>query len=86
MLIIQVARGSGAANAGLRGIQQMENGDIELGDIILGIDNDKVSNSDDLFRVLDKHQIGETVQVQILRDGKRTSVPVRLMDSPDTRR
>ena len=86
VLIIQVARGSGAANAGLRGIQQMENGDIELGDIILGIDNDKVSNSDDLFRVLDKHQIGETVQVQILRDGKRTSVPVRLMDSPDTRR
>jgi S1-C subfamily serine protease len=86
VLIIQVARGSGAANAGLRGLQQMENGDIELGDIILGIDNDKVSNSDDLFRVLDKHQIGETVQVQILRDGKRTSVPVRLMDSPDSRR
>src|SRR5215510_9342375 len=73
VLIIQVARGSGAANAGLRGIQQMENGDT-----ILGIDNDKVSNSDDLFRVLDKHQIGETVQVQILRNGARTSVPVRL--------
>jgi putative serine protease PepD len=86
VLIVQVARGSGAANAGLRGIQQMENGDVELGDIILGIDNDKVSNSDDLFRVLDKHQIGETVQVQILRDGRRTSVPVKLMDSPDTRR
>ena len=64
----------------------MDNGDVELGDIIVGIDNDKVNNSDDLFRVLDKHQIGETVQVQILRDNKRTSVPVRLMDSPDTRR
>ena len=86
VLIIQVARGSGAANAGLRGIQQMENGDVELGDIILGIDNDSVSNSDDLFRVLDKHQIGETVQVQILRDRQRMSVPVRLMDSPDSRR
>ena len=86
VLIIQVARGSGAANAGLRGLQQMDNGDVELGDIIVGIDNDKVSNSDDLFRVLDKHQIGETVQVQILRAGRQTSVPVRLMDSPDTRR
>jgi S1-C subfamily serine protease len=32
----------------------------ELGDIIVGIDNDKVGNSDDLFRVLDKHQIGDT--------------------------
>ena len=86
VLIIQVARGSGAANAGLRGIQQMENGDVELGDIILSIDNDNVTNSDDLFRVLDKHQIGETVQVQILRDGRRMSVPVKLMDSPDSRR
>ena len=86
VLIFQVARGSGAANAGLRGMQQTEMGDIELGDIIVGIDNDKVANSDDLFRVLDKHQIGETVQVQIWRDGKRMSVPVRLMESPDSRR
>lgn len=86
VLIVQVARGSGAANAGLRGLQQLESGDVELGDIILGIDNDKVANSDDLFRVLDKHQIGETVRVQILRDGRRISVPVRLMDSPESRR
>ncbi|HKG78902.1 MAG TPA: trypsin-like peptidase domain-containing protein, partial [Pyrinomonadaceae bacterium] len=86
VLIIQVARGSGAANAGLRGMQQTEMGDFELGDIIVGIDNDKVNTSDDLFRVLDKHQIGETVQVAIWRDGRRTSVPVRLTESPDARR
>lgn len=86
VLIIQVARGSGAANAGLRGMQQTEMGDFELGDIIVGIDNEKVTNSDDLFRVLDKHQIGDTVQVQIWRDGRRMSVPVRLMESPDSRR
>jgi S1-C subfamily serine protease len=86
VLIVNVARGSGAANAGLRGLQRTEMGDIELGDIIVGVDNDTVGNSDDLFRVLDKHQIGETVQVQIWRDGKRMSVPVRLMESPDSRR
>jgi len=86
VLIYQVARGGGAAQAGLRGVQQTEMGDVELGDIIVGIDNDKVGNSDDLFRVLDKHQIGDTVQVQIWRDGKRMSVPVRLMESPDSRR
>ncbi len=86
VLIVQVARGSGAANAGLRGLQQMANGDVELGDIIVGINNEKVGNSDDLFRVLDKHQIGEIVQVQIWRDGSRMSVPVKLMDSPDSRR
>ena len=81
VLIMQVARGSGAAAAGLRGLQQTETGDIELGDIIVGIDNDKVTNSDDLFRVLDTHQIGEVVQVQIWRNGRRLAVPVRLMES-----
>jgi len=86
VLIYQVARGGGAATAGLRGVQQTETGDVELGDIIVGINNDKVANSDDLFRVLDKHQIGDTVQVQIWRDGRRMSVPVRLMESPDSRR
>jgi S1-C subfamily serine protease len=86
VLIYQVARNGGAAAAGLRGVQQTEMGDVELGDIIVGIDNDKVGNSDDLFRVLDKHQIGDTVQVQIWRDGRRMSVPVRLMESPDSRR
>ncbi|HSE19746.1 MAG TPA: trypsin-like peptidase domain-containing protein [Pyrinomonadaceae bacterium] len=86
VLIYQVARGGGAAAAGLRGVQQTEMGDVELGDIIVGIDNDKVANSDDLFRVLDKHQIGETVQVHIWRDGRKMTVPVRLMESPDSRR
>jgi S1-C subfamily serine protease len=86
VLIYQVARNGGAAAAGLRGVQQTEMGDVELGDIIVGIDNEKVSNSDDLFRVLDKHQIGDTVQVQVWRDGRRMSVPVRLMESPESRR
>ena len=86
VLIVQVARGGGAAAAGLRGMQQTEMGDFELGDIIVGIDNDKVGNSDDLFRVLDKHQIGDTVQVHIWRNGRRMSVPVRLTESPDSRR
>lgn len=86
VLVIQVARNGGAANAGLRGMQQTEMGDYELGDIIVAIDNEKIGNSDDLFRVLDKRQIGETVQVQIWRNGSRMTVPVRLTDSPESRR
>jgi len=86
VLILQVARGGGAANAGLRGLQQTENGDVEIGDIILGINGEKVRNQDELFRVTEKHQVGETVQVLILRDGQRMTVPVRLTEAPDTRR
>lgn len=86
VVIWQVAPGEGAANAGLRGLTQTENGDVEIGDIIVGIDGDKVANNDDLYRILDKHQVGDTVQVQIMRSGRRTSVAVRLTESPNTRR
>jgi S1-C subfamily serine protease len=79
VLIWQLAPGGGAANAGLRGLTQTEDGDVELGDIIVGIGGEKVGNSDDLYRVLDKHQVGETVQVEIVRNGRRATVPVRLM-------
>lgn len=86
VLIVQVARGGAAAAAGLRGLQPTEDGEVELGDIIVGIENDKIANNDDLFRVLDKRNVGDVVSVQIWRDGKRMSVPVRLMESPATRR
>jgi S1-C subfamily serine protease len=78
VVIWQVAPGEAAANAGLRGLTQTENGDVEVGDIIVGIDGDKVANNDDLYRILDKHQVGDTVQMQIFRNGRRTTVPVRL--------
>lgn len=86
VLIWQVAPGGPAANAGLRGLTQTENGDVELGDIIVGMDGEKLDNSDDLYRLLDKHQIGDVAQLQILRNGRRTTVPVRLTDVPDSRR
>ncbi|MEK6282365.1 MAG: trypsin-like peptidase domain-containing protein [Acidobacteriota bacterium] len=86
VMIWQVAPGGAAANAGLRGLTHTENGDVELGDIIVGIDDEKLANSDDLYRAMDKHQFGDTVQVQIVRNGRRMTVPVRLTEPPDTRR
>jgi S1-C subfamily serine protease len=85
VVIWQVAPGDAAANAGLRGLTQTENGDVEIGDIIVGIDNEKVANNDDLYRILEKHQVGDTVQIQVMRNGRRASVPVRLTASAPTR-
>src|SRR6266498_3279175 len=82
VLIWQLAPGGAAANAGLRGLTQTEDGDVELGDLIVAIHGEKVGNSDDLYRVLDKHQVGETVRVEVVRNGRRVTVPVRLMEAP----
>jgi putative serine protease PepD len=86
VLIWQVAAGGAAANAGLRGLTQTENGDVELGDIIVAINGEKVANADDLFRVLDKHQVGAVVPVDVMRNGRRITVPVRLTQGPDSGR
>ena len=85
-LIINVLPDTGAARAGLRGIVQTEDGEVEIGDIIVGIDGQKVSSNDDLYRALDKHQVGDTVNVAIYRSGQQMTVPVKLTDTPATNR
>ncbi|HEY9283659.1 MAG TPA: trypsin-like peptidase domain-containing protein [Pyrinomonadaceae bacterium] len=82
--IYQVSPGGPAATAGLRGLQQTEDGDVVVGDIITAIDNEKIADGDDLYRALDKHQFGDVVQVEVFRDGRRVKVPVRL--TPDDSR
>ncbi len=85
VLIWSVVQGGPAANAGLRGLVQTDEG-VELGDIIVGVDGQKVADNDDLYKILDKHQIGDTVNVEIIRRGRRMTVPVKLTDVPATRR
>lgn len=86
VLIWNVQPGGPAANAGLRGMVQTDEGDLELGDIIVGIGGERVGNTDDLYKVLNKHRIGETVNIEIYRGARRMTLPVRLTEVPPTRR
>jgi S1-C subfamily serine protease len=86
LVVRNVPQGTSASNAGLKGLSQDETGSVVLGDIILSIDGEKMKDSDDLFRYLDKKQIGETVQVVVYRNGRNSTVPVRLLaNSPSSR-
>lgn len=86
VLIWSTFQGGPAANAGLRGLVQTEDGDIELGDIIIAVDGEKIDNGDDLYKVMDKHHMGDTVNVEVIRRGRRMTVAVRLTEVPSTRR
>ena len=86
VLIWSVRPGGPAANAGLKGLARTEDGDIELGDIIVAVDGEKIANYDNLYRVLDKHQINDTVNVDVIRRGRHTTIPVRLTETPAVRR
>ena len=86
VLVLQVYPNSPAAAAGLRGTTTRPDGDVDLGDIVLSVDGQKVRTNDELYRVLDKHQIGDVVKVEVFRMGSRVSVDVRLFALPETRR
>ena len=78
VLLIRAARGGPAGRAGLRGTRRDENGNLLLGDVIVAIDGERVGSTDDLYRLLDKRQPGDTVQVTVLRDGAKRTFTVTL--------
>jgi S1-C subfamily serine protease len=82
LLVRSVSPGGSAASAGLRGLSQDGSGELVLGDIITSIDGTQVSDLDDLYKLLDKKQIGDTVQVEIYRNNKSQTVAVKLMPLP----
>lgn len=81
LLIRNVIPGGSAERSGLRGLSQDASGEIVLGDIILSLDGEAVSDTDDLYRFLDKKQVGDTVQAEIYRDGKRQTIAVKLLQT-----
>ena len=86
LLILQIQPNGPAAAAGLRGLSETEDGDLVIGDIITAIDGERVAEDNDLYRILDKHQFGDVLQVEVVRDGgQRATVPVRLLPEQQRR-
>jgi len=80
VVLAQVERGSTAGRAGLQGMRQVRPGRFEIGDVIVGIDGEAVGNHDDLYRILDRHAVGDEVEVEFLREGERRTVRLTLQE------
>jgi S1-C subfamily serine protease len=78
VVVMSVAKGSGADLAGLKGTKRNQNGEIVWGDVIVRVNNSAVSNYDDLYNALEKHQIGEDVEVSVLRGRQMKKLTIRL--------
>lgn len=78
VLILQVEPGSAARAAGLQGTWRDRRGRIVFGDIIVDIGSQPVHTANDLLNVLENHQVGDTVAVDIVRGDDRLRVPVKL--------
>jgi S1-C subfamily serine protease len=86
IIVGDVYRGSGAAAAGLRPATVRESiygiSLQQLGDVILSVGGRKVASMDDLQNALQDKKPGDTVDVEVLRQGTRVTVPVRLSERP----
>jgi S1-C subfamily serine protease len=67
-----------ASKAGLKGMTQDNFGRIYLGDIILKVDNQEVNSLDDIYQVLETKKIGDTVNIEYKRDGKKQNTKLVL--------
>ena len=77
MLILDVARGSSAERAGLRGSRQVRGGFVP-GDVIQKVNGETVRDYDSLRDIIEKYKVGESVTLTLLRDATVLEVAVTL--------
>ncbi len=66
--ILSVQDGMPADKAGMVGMREDWRGNIHLGDVIIAVDNEPVTNQDELLSLLEQFEPGDTVKVTTLRD------------------
>ncbi len=78
VLILKVLPGTAAAAAGLRGSKLTPDGGIITGDIITAVEGKPVESVGKLFTRLDDYQIGTSIRLTVLREGKSIDLKVTL--------
>ncbi len=90
LMVVEVESGSAAERAGIKGpTQAVRYGRYQIpigGDIIIGMDGQKISNRDDYDRVLNAKNIGDRVQVEVMRNGRKVALVLTLEEGPRSSR
>lgn len=87
VLVIEATPGQPAAQAGVRGGQRrVQVGNYVIlvgGDILIAIDGSKIREMEDMIKYLEtKTQVGQLVDLTIVRDGKERTIQVKLGEQP----
>jgi S1-C subfamily serine protease len=77
-IISEVVSQSAADTAGLRGTRRTQDGDIELGDVIVDLNSRKITSNDDLFKAMEKYKVGDEVELTVNRAKQSKKVKVKL--------
>lgn len=79
VLIRELLPGGAAFQAGLRITTSPDS----VGDLIIGLDDQQIQSSNDLFRALENQEVGDRVKVRILREGDIQEVNLTLQALPE---
>lgn len=86
ILVTEVVLGSPAFKGGLRGgSKSLIFGNMKLpigGDVITSVDGKEVSNMEELIKEINRHQVGDTLQVGIFRNQNPMSLEIILEERP----
>ncbi len=77
-LLLEVNPDGAAEKAGLRGTKRLPDGEVELGDIIISVNDEPVARSADLIRLLSKRKVGDSVTLKVLRNGQTLDIQATL--------
>jgi len=80
-LILDVNENSPAKKAGLRSTTRNNRGEIELGDIIVAVNEEEVESNNDLILSLEEYAPGDNVTISYEREGRIKKVDITLASS-----
>ena len=78
ILVMKVFKGTGADAAGLQSTYRDQAGYVVLGDVIIAMDDTKISNRNDLRLALEKYKPGDEVMLSVLRNDEKVQMKLRL--------
>ncbi|MGB1242695.1 MAG: S1C family serine protease, partial [Chitinophagales bacterium] len=67
-LVVDVIKGSAAAKVGIRPTLRDRYGNLHWGDIVVGMDGEKIESRNDLLLLLEEYKAGDQVKLTIVRD------------------
>lgn len=76
--ILHVDKGSSAEAAGLKATVSLPDGRVKMGDVITRCDDTEIKNEDDLVKVLDRYDVGDEVELAIIRGNSKITKRVIL--------
>ena len=77
-LVLDVISGGAADKAGIRPTFRDRRGAIQLGDVIIGINQEEITSNNDLILALEKYEPGDQVTVKVVRDEEELELPLVL--------